>query len=213
MQYARKDPEVLLWQSAVTRWVREAGILNEDVEQTVLAGFAAVHRGSFAEPLHATVTYEDCDLPLALGGCLTRPTHLIRMMGLINLSRRMRVLELGVGSGYLCAVMAAAGAQVFGVELNTQLVQAARKQLDSLGLQGVVVRRGDGRKGWEEVSPFDAIVVSYPVRGEDELPLRQLAPNGTLVVPTISGAGHQLTLWKRSGDDFRKIVFEDLMWG
>jgi protein-L-isoaspartate(D-aspartate) O-methyltransferase len=213
MQHARKDNEVLLWQSVVDRWVREAGILNEDVEQAVLAGFAAVHRGSFAEPSHATAIYEDCDLPLALGGCITRPSHLIRMMGLINLRRRMRVLELGVGSGYLCAVMAATGAQVFGVELNTQLVQAARKQLDSLGLQGVVVRRGDGRKGWDEVGPFDAIVVSYPVKGEADIPLEQLAPNGSLVAPCGSGDRQLLTLWKRTGETLRKIVFEEVSWG
>lgn len=50
--------------------------------------------------------------------------------------------------------MAAAGAQVFGVEANTSLAQSTRRQLDTLGLHGIVVRKGEGRKGWEDVSPL-----------------------------------------------------------
>jgi protein-L-isoaspartate(D-aspartate) O-methyltransferase len=212
MQHAIQGNEDHLWQSAVARWVSEAGILNEDVERTVLAGFSAVPRGGFADQASAAAVYEDIDLPLSLGTSLTRPSYLIRMMGLINLSRRMRVLELGVGSGYLCAVMAAAGAQVFGVERNTQLVQAARKHLDSLGFHGVVVRRGEGKKGWEEVGPFDAIVVSYPVTDEAELPLGQLANGGVIIAPCAAGTVDRLTLWKRSGDTTRRVVFEEVSW-
>jgi protein-L-isoaspartate(D-aspartate) O-methyltransferase len=210
MQNAKSYQEDPAWTAAVSAWVLEAGILNEDVERVVSAAFAAVPRSSFLESSSHGVVYQDVDVPVAAGVVLTRPSVLIRMLGLINLRRRMRILELGVGSGYLCAVMAAAGASVFGVDSNTQSVQAARKQLDGLGYHGVVVRRGDGKKGWSEVAPFDAIVVSYPVFDEADLPLSQLADQGCLVAPLRAGECLRLTLWKRTGDVTRRIVFEEV---
>jgi protein-L-isoaspartate(D-aspartate) O-methyltransferase len=120
----------------------------------------------------------------------------------------MRVLELGFGSGYLCAVMAAGGAQVFGLEHNTSVAQASRKQLDTLGLHGIVVRRGEGRKGWEDIAPFDAIVVSYAVASEADLPLSQLSEGGTLVAPIEWDGVVRLASWTRSADAMKRVVFE-----
>jgi protein-L-isoaspartate(D-aspartate) O-methyltransferase len=132
------------------------------------------------------------------------------MMGLINLDKRMRILELGFGSGYLCAVMSAAGAQVFGVDTIGTLAQSSRKVLDSLKHHGVIVRRGEGRKGWADAAPFDAIVVSYPVLLESELPLNQLADGGVLVAPIASHGITNLAVWTRSGDSARRVVFEEV---
>jgi protein-L-isoaspartate(D-aspartate) O-methyltransferase len=162
------------------------------------------------EPEYRDQAEQDVDIPLPHGQWLTRPSVQIRMMALINLQRRMRVLELGFGSGYLCAVMAAAGAQVFGLETVGSFAQSSRKQLDSLGHHGVVVRRGDGKKGWPEVAPFDAIVVSYPVASESDLPLDQLALGGTLVAPLIAGNGQRLTVWRRTPDSLKRVVFEEV---
>jgi protein-L-isoaspartate(D-aspartate) O-methyltransferase len=132
------------------------------------------------------------------------------MMGLINLNKRMRVLELGFGSGYLCAVMAAAGAQVFGVDTIGTLAQTSRRTLDALKHHGVIVRRGEGRKGWSDAAPFDAIVVSYPVLLESELPLQQLDEGGILVAPLVSAGITRLTVWTRCGDSFRRVSFEEV---
>ena len=122
----------------------------------------------------------------------------------------MRILELGFGSGYLCAVMSAAGAQVFGVDTIGTLAQSSRKVLDSLKHHGVIVRRGEGRKGWADAAPFDAIVVSYPVLLESELPLTQLSDGGALVAPFASHGITNLAVWNRSGDTVRRIVFEEV---
>ena len=120
----------------------------------------------------------------------------------------MRVLILGAGSGYLCAVIGAAGAQVFGVEAIGALAQSSRKLLDSLGHHGVVIQRGDGNKGWDEVGPFDAIIATYPIVNELELPLGQLRAGGTLVAPVVNDDCVRLTLWKRSEESYKRTVFE-----
>ncbi len=210
MQNTKVSSESDSWTSRVELWVSEAGIISEDVESNVRNAFARVNRALFVEPEYRDQAEQDVDIPLPHGQWLTRPSVQIRMMALINLQRRMRVLELGFGSGYLCAVMAAAGAQVFGLETVGSFAQSSRKQLDSLGHHGVVVRRGDGKKGWPEVAPFDAIVVSYPVASESDLPLDQLALGGTLVAPLIAGNGQRLTVWRRTPDSLKRVVFEEV---
>lgn len=210
MQYAEVLQDDTLWAQCVEQWTLDAGILNEDVEQTVRESFTAVPRRFFIPQNYLHHAPKDVDIPCEEGQWLTRPSVLIRMMGLINLSKRMRILELGFGTGYLCAVMAAAGSQVFGIDAIGTLAQTSRKNLDALGHHGVIVRRGEGRKGWSEAAPFDAIVVSYPVLLESELPLSQLEDGGTLVAPFVSHGITRLMVWTRSGDTFRKVTFEEI---
>ncbi len=94
-----------------------------------------------------------------------------------------RVLEVGTGSGYQAAVLAAAGCRVWTIEIFEALADEARERLGRLGFRDVVVRHGDGYAGWREEAPFDAVVVTA---GADAVPpalIEQLAPEGRLVMP------------------------------
>ena len=210
MQQANAVQDDLLWAQCVEQWVADVGILDEAVEQKVLESFSYVPRRHFIPQVYVHHSIKDVDLPIDEGQWQTRPSILIRMMGLINLSKGMRILELGFGSGYLCAVMSAAGAQVFGIDAIGTLAQTSRKVLDSLKHHGVIVRRGEGRKGWADAGPFDAIVVSYPVLLESELPLNQLADGGKLVAPFVSQGVTRLMVWTRSGDTCKRVGFEEI---
>jgi protein-L-isoaspartate(D-aspartate) O-methyltransferase len=210
MQQAYPIPEDSNWKENVYQWVSEAGILNEDVERLVTHCVAAVPRCHFVDEKYRALASQDVDIPLAHGQWLTRPSLLIRILGLVNFRRRMRILELGFGSGYLCAVMAAGGCQIFGVETVGVFAQNSRKQLDTLGHHGVVVRRGEGRKGWPEVGPFEAIITSYAVSDERDLPLSQLAIGGVLVAPLVVDGAHRLVLWTRGEEGLRRVVFEEV---
>ncbi len=198
------------WAELVTRLVAEAGILNEDVEAHVRSAFAKVDRRSFIDEQWHSQSCEDVDLPLGNDQWLCRPSLLIRMAGLINLQKQMRILVAGSGSGYLCAVLHSAGARVFGVEQIAALAQGSRKLLDSLGHHGVVIHRGNALKGWPEVAPFDAIIVTYPVSDDLGLPISQLSLNGNLVVPVVSEKGAHLTVWKRNTESYKRTVFEEV---
>jgi protein-L-isoaspartate(D-aspartate) O-methyltransferase len=95
----------------------------------------------------------------------------------------LRVLEVGTGSGYQAAVLAATGARVWTIEILRPLADQASKRLQRLGYSDVRVRHGDGYAGWPEAGPFDAIVVTA---GADSIPpplIAQLAPGGRLVMP------------------------------
>jgi protein-L-isoaspartate(D-aspartate) O-methyltransferase len=196
------------WSQLIERLVAEAGILNEDVESHVCSAFLKVDRMPFVDAAWHSRAHQDVDLPLAGDQWLTRPSLLIRMIGLINLQKRMRILVAGSGSGYLCGVLSAAGAHVFGVEHVAALAQGSRKLLDSLGHHAVVIHRGNAMRGWAEVAPFDAIIVTFPVSDDLSLPMAQLSVNGNLVVPIASDDGAHLTVWKRGAEGYKRTVFE-----
>jgi protein-L-isoaspartate(D-aspartate) O-methyltransferase len=96
--------------------------------------------------------------------------------------------------------MAAAGAQVYAVEYVGLLAQATRHLLDSLNYQNILIRRGDGRRGWLEHAPYDAIVISAAFeRVEPELVAQLKNPGGRMVAPVGNQDGQILTLWDAKG--------------
>lgn len=115
---------------------------------------------------------------------------------------------MGAGSGYLCAVLDAIGAQVFGIERIISMAQATRKNLDKLGHHAVWIQSGDATKGWDDAAPFDALICCYPIAQEAELPLHQMVNGGLAVAPLQSHDGIRLTLWDQGAGGARRTVFE-----
>jgi protein-L-isoaspartate(D-aspartate) O-methyltransferase len=93
------------------------------------------------------------------------------------------VLEVGTGSGYQAAVLAAAGCRVWTIEIFAALADEARARLKRLGYDDVVVRHGDGYAGWKEQAPFDAVVVTAGAEAVPPALIEQLAPRGRLAMP------------------------------
>jgi protein-L-isoaspartate O-methyltransferase len=183
------------WLDIVASTVLNSGILNGDTESHVRSAFSKVDQRSFLNQPHPP--------PLAI---------LVRMAALINLTKRMRVLVAGVGNGYLCGVLSAAQAEVFGVEKVAATAQSARKTLDAMGFNRVIINRADPQRGWEEMATFDGIIVTYRVVDELNLPIAQLSKNGTLVAPVQIDDAVRLTVWRRHADDsFKRTVFESIL--
>lgn len=177
--------------------VEQAGILDEEVAETLVKAFASVPRDQFLESGLSLRATDDVALPIGFGQTISKPSTVARMLGLIGLRRGMRVLEVGCGSGYCSAVMAAAGAQVYAVEYVGLLAQRTRKLLDRMYFQNILVRRGDGRRGWAEHAPYDAIVVSAAFEEmEPELISQLVSPGGRMVAPLGNNLGQILSLWE-----------------
>ena len=182
------------------RVVGAAEVLDEETETVLLQAFASVPRDKFVDSAFDAQAYQDTALPIGFGQTISKPSTVARMLGLVGLRPGMRVLEVGCGSGYCSAVMASAGAQVFAVEYVGLLAQKTRRLLDSLNFQKILIRRGDGRRGWLEHAPYDAIIVSAAFSSIDPELVRQLVnPGGRMVAPLGDGRGQVLTLWEASG--------------
>jgi protein-L-isoaspartate(D-aspartate) O-methyltransferase len=111
------------------------------------------------------------------------------------------MLEVGTGSGYQAAVLAACVRQVYSVEIIESLARRARAALDATGVRNVTTRVGDGYQGWREAAPFDGIIVTA---APDHVPpalIEQLAPGGRLVIPVGPQlAGQDLLLIHKQAD-------------
>ena len=122
--------------------------------------------------------------------------------------KRLRVLEIGTGSGYQTAVLTRLFRRVYTVERFADLLRAAQRRFDTLGLHTITTRLGDGATGWSEQAPFDRILVTA---GAGEMPpalLEQLADGGILVIPIGDDGGHQyLVRIRKNGEEIEQ---EDL---
>ena len=164
----------------VDEQLRRRGISDE----RVLAAMQAIPRHIFAPPDLAAEAYEDHPLPIAGGATVSQPYIVGLMTQALALRKEDRVLEIGSGSGYQTAILAQLAARVFAIELHAPHVAEAQARLHALGLaEKVEMRAGDGRGGWREQAPFDAILAAACFdRVPGEL-LAQLAEGGRIVYP------------------------------
>jgi len=113
------------------------------------------------------------------------------------------VLEVGAGSGYLAAILRAAGAgRVVAMELLPELATQARRNLNRAGVSGVVMLVGDGRRGAATRGPFDAVVISAATPSIPPELLNQVGPTGKLICPVVGPQGERLWCLRREGQSW-----------
>ncbi|MFO0891755.1 MAG: protein-L-isoaspartate(D-aspartate) O-methyltransferase [Isosphaeraceae bacterium] len=160
--------------------LRARGIRSE----AVLAAMEKVPRHRFV-PLHLRgLAYSDGPLPIGRGQTISQPYIVALMTELAGPSKEMRVLEIGTGSGYQAAVLAACVGEVDTIEVVPDLGKTAAATLRELGYRNVQTRIGDGYEGWRERAPYDAILLT--TAPPDRIPqplLDQLKVGGRLVAP------------------------------
>lgn len=174
-------------------------------DRPLLAALRAVPRHLFVPEQGRSRAYDDRPLPIGHGQTISQPYMVALMTELAQVEPGDRVLEIGTGSGYQAAVLAALGCQVFTIEIIQPLADQAAATLAALGYESVTVRAGDGYVGWPEEAPFDAILVTAaPPRIPAPL-LEQLSEGGHLVVPIGEDLQH-LTVVHRTEDGFERRV-------
>ena len=190
----RLQPEAVIGQGMTSQRVRnrlverlrEAGIGDENV----LNAIRTVPRHLFVDEALATRAYEDTALPIGHSQTISQPWVVARMTeALLQDAAPKKVLEIGTGSGYQAAILAALGLEVYTVERIGDLLRQARKRLRQLGLN-VRSKHDDGRIGWPEHAPYDAIIVTAAAPALVNALIDQLAVGGYLVAP-VGGASSQ----------------------
>ncbi|HET7010377.1 MAG TPA: protein-L-isoaspartate(D-aspartate) O-methyltransferase [Anaerolineales bacterium] len=168
----------------------------------VLEAMGRVPRHLFVPPDAAHLAYSDMPLPIGQRQTISQPYIVALMSQSLGLRGHERVLEVGTGSGYQAAVLAALAAQVYSLERLPDLAERAREILLRLGLTNVEVIVADGSSGLPEHSPYDGIIVTAAAPRPPQPLLDQLAERGRLVVPVGGIEGQMLERWTHEGDGF-----------
>lgn len=166
----------------------------------VLTAIDTVPREHFVPPFMRNRAYEDTALPIDDRQTISQPSTVALMTQALQVTPAMRVLEIGTGSGYQAAVLAALGAVVISIERHPNLSQQARTKLASLGYN-VECRVGDGSIGYTGKAPYDGIIVTAGAPDVPEPLARQLALGGRLVVPVGERDEQVLYRVTRTGDE------------
>lgn len=169
--------------------LRESGIDNREVLDVI----RTMPRHLFITEAMASRAYEDVALPIGHGQTISQPWVVARMStALIEHGRPQRVLEIGTGSGYQAAVLAALVDSVFTVERIEELLRQARRRFRKLGIDNVRSKYDDGNLGWPEEAPFDGIILTAAGEGIPPGLIDQLAEDGVLVAPAGPPGKQQL---------------------
>ena len=159
--------------------IEARGISRPDV----LRAIRSTPRHLFVAELLREQAYQDRALPIGYGQTISQPYIVALMTELLEPSKHQKVLEIGTGSGYQAAVLAALASRVFTIEIVPELAESAAALLKSLGMRNVTVRCGDGYQGWTEEAPFDRIILTAAPLEIPQVLLGQLRPGGKLLAP------------------------------
>ncbi len=193
---------------------------NGIVDERVLNAIRTVPRHLFVDEAFATRAYEDTALPIGHGQTISQPWVVAKMTEALfaDGAQPRNVLEIGTGSGYQGAILAALGLEVFTVERIGELLRTARKRFRTLGFN-VRSKHDDGRIGWPENAPYDAILVTAAAPTLVDALSVQLAPGGTLVAPVGGSTGQSLLRLRKDAngaieqDNLAPVVFVPLLSG
>ncbi len=189
----------------VERQIRRRGVDDD----RVLAAMEEVPRHLFVRSGDRSRAYRDSALPIGHDQTISQPYIVARMTELLEPDRGLRALEVGTGSGYQAAVLAACGLEVFSVERIGALSDRAREALLRAGYADRVhLRVGDGSRGWPEEAPFDRVMVTAGAERMPD-PLReQLAEGGAAVAPVGGRTTQWIRRYRRKDGGWEEEEFE-----
>lgn len=186
----KRQREDMVETQLVARGIRDAAVLD---------AMRVVPRHEFVPEGVREFSYADQPLPIGHRQTISQPLIVATMLELARPKRGDRILDIGCGSGYQAAILAALGAEVYGIEIVAQLAERAASDLKRLGYQ-VTVRAGDGYAGWPERAPFAAILVAAAPTYVPVTLKQQLAIGGRLILP-VGDRSQELRVIERRGPE------------
>ena len=159
--------------------LRGQGITDENV----LGAVSAVDREKFVSSTFAERAWENTALPIAFGQTISQPLVVAAMTEALRVGPRMKVLEIGTGSGYQAAILAKLARRIYSIERFKPLSREAERRLLDCGIYNVVCDINDGSKGWPQQAPFDRIIVTAAAEERPQALIDQLTMDGILIVP------------------------------
>jgi protein-L-isoaspartate(D-aspartate) O-methyltransferase len=152
-------------------------------DDRLLGAIERVPRDMFVPRPFQHQAWDNVALPIDCGQTISQPSVVARMTRALEVDDRMKVLEIGTGSGYQASILSYLCRRVYTIERHRELLQQADSRFEKLRRRNVTARLGDGSKGWSEQAPFERILVTAAAI---DIPPRlsgQLSVGGIMVVP------------------------------
>jgi protein-L-isoaspartate(D-aspartate) O-methyltransferase len=170
----------------------------------VLAVMGRVPRHEFVPAGRRAQAYGDHPLPIGHDQTISQPFIVAFMTEKLEPKPTDKVLEIGTGSGYQAAVLAELVHEVYTIEIVEPLARRAEADLKRLGYTNVMVRAGDGYKGWPEAAPFDAIIVTCAPEHVPQPLVDQLKEDGRMIIPVGPAGDQELYVLRKKGEKLER---------
>lgn len=171
----------------------------EVLDPVVIKLLSVVRREDFVPDAYRDLAFADVEIPLRPGESQALPGQSMlaprleaRILQELNIRNTDTVLEVGTGSGFMAALLAAKAEFVYSIEIDAQLADQARANLAAAGVANVQVETGDGAQGWSVHAPYDVIVLSASTPVLPEALLQQLKVGGRLIAVVGEAPAMQL---------------------
>ncbi len=191
--------------------LREKGI----ADQRVLETMRMLPRHIFVDEALAHRAYEDIALPIGFNQTISQP-YIVALMTQVLFSdgdsavKRESVLEIGTGSGYQASVLSHMAKRVYTVERISGLIEIAKSRFRALKIRNIRVKHDDGNTGWEQQSPFDAIIVTAGAPAVPDALVDQLNIGGRIVIPVGQGESQSLLIIDKTSKGLQKTNIADV---
>ena len=168
----------------------------------IISYFKQMDRSFFMDSNKDLAVFDQA-LPIGFEQTISQPSLVLEMTLALDLHPEQKVLELGAGSGFQTALLAAFSESVYTIERIEELHARAKERLAQLNFQNIHFKLGDGSEGWKEFAPYDRIMVTAAAAKVPEELLEQLEFGGKMVIPVGSSFSQELRLIEK--DDQGKI--------
>jgi protein-L-isoaspartate(D-aspartate) O-methyltransferase len=192
----------------VEQQIRTWDVLDQDVLDLLFR----VHREDYVPDAYRELAFADLEIPLGDGECMWTPKMEARVAQIVGVRRDESVLEIGTGSGYLCALLASMAGDVTSVEIHPRLAAEARAKLKRAGIANARIEVGDGAQGYGDAE-YDAVVLTGSTPVLPDSWLRQLRPGGRLfaVVGDAPAMTARILRWTAPGAIASEDLFETVI--
>lgn len=201
-------------------------LIDQGIQQiAVLEAIRTTPRHLFIEEALSHRAYEDVSLPIGFDQTISQPYIVARMTEIVMSAlakggslEKARVLELGTGCGYQTTILAQLVKRVYSIERISALLQKTKERLSQLGINNIQLKCADGRYGWPQHAPFDAIITTAAAPSIPKALVEQLAEGGVIVIPVGDSRQQELQVCRKINgkvevESVEAVVFVPLLEG
>ena len=187
--------------------LRESGISNSEV----LSAIEKIPREKFISEAYRNQAYENIALPIENNQTISQPYVVARMTELLDVKSNHKVLEIGTGSGYQCAVLSILARRVYTIERIKNLYEGSNNIFEKLKLTNIVSKYDDGNNGWIEQIPFDRIIFTASSKKINNEIFSHIENEGIIVCPIVKNNKQILVKYIKQNNKIISEEYDDVL--